>query len=192
MDNAENAVDRLIEMGYLKYVPTADVPSIRQELLDTLKRGYLDSEWDEEGVTRDRRGYPADSEDLAEGCLGEFLLLMKDVLQKEGVELYEIEDQPEDCHYEVVINGQKHLIYDEDMVENALIWAVATKRFLEIVNDLLKEAGSRERLYGISGGNDCRAILLTAEMYTFLHSPDLKIDPGWMPYPSDVIQEKEG
>ena len=32
-------------------------------------------------------------------------------------------------------------------------------------------------------------ILLTEEMYEFLQSPDLKMDPGWMPYPPDVIRK---
>lgn len=182
-------VDRLIEMGYLKYVPTSELPSIRQELIGTLKRGSLDSEWDENCVSRDRRSYPADNEDLAEGSLGEVVLLMKDVLQKEGVKLRSVEDDFQDDSYDVVVNGERHLIYDADMLENSLIWGVAIKRLLEIVNGLLEHAGSKERLYGISGGNDGRAIFLTDEMYRFLQLPDLKIDPSWMPYPAKAIRD---
>jgi hypothetical protein len=188
MDHVEQAVDRLIRLGYLKYVPTSEVQLIQHELIATLRRGYLDSEWDEECVSRDRRSYPADSEELAEGRLGEALLMMKDVLQREGVRLQTVADNPQDESYEVVVNGQPYPIYDADMLENALIWGVATKRFLEIVNGLLEGARSRERLYGVYGGNDGRAILLTEEMHKLLRSPDLKIDPGWMPYVSDVIR----
>jgi hypothetical protein len=189
MDPIERAAERLIELGYVKYVPRAAIPAVRQEMIGTLRRGYLDSEWDEECVSRDRRGYPADSEELAEGRMGEFLLLLKDVLQVEGVRLRSVEDDIDGQHYDLLVNSERHPIYDADLLENGLIWGVATKRFLEIVNHLLRRAGSKERLYGIYGGNDGRAVLLTREMYHLLHSPDLKIDPGWMPYPPDVIRQ---
>jgi hypothetical protein len=188
MDHVEGAVGRLIELGYLKYVSPAEIPAIREEMLGTLRRGYLESAWDEKCMSRDRRGYPADSEELAEGRLGEFLLLMKDVLRQEGVRLQSVEDDPQDDRYEVLVNGLRQLIYDADALKNGEIWAVAAKRLLEIVNDLLTQAGSQERLYGVYGGNDASVLLLTAEMYRLLHSPELKIDPGWMPYPPDAIR----
>jgi hypothetical protein len=187
--DAERAVDQLIGMGYLKYVPPSEVASIREELIGTLRRGYLESEWDKECVSRDHRSYPADSEELAEGCLGEVLLLMKDVLQKEGVQLRSVEEDVQDYHYVVVVNGRRHLIYDTDILNQGNSWGVAAKRLLELVNDLLKQAGSKERLYGIYGGNDGRVILLTEEMYGLLHAPELKVDPGWMPYTPDAIRD---
>jgi hypothetical protein len=188
MDHEERAVDRLIELGYLKYVAPAEKPSIRQELLSTLRQGYLDSAWDRQCISRDRRSYPADSEELAEGRMGDFLLSMKAVLQTVGVQLESIEDDVDDQHYDLLVNGERHAVYDADVLANAWIWVVATKRFLEIVNELLKRVGSKERLYGIYGGNDGRVILLTDEMYELLHAPDLKIDPGWMPYPPVAIR----
>jgi hypothetical protein len=186
--DVETAVDRLIGMGYLKYVPPCFAAAIRDQLINTMRRGYLESTWDDECVSKDRRNYPADSEDLAEGCLGEFLWLLKDVLHEEGVRLQAVQDDPQDDRYEVLVNGRRHLIYDADTLENGNIWGVAAKRFLEIVNDLLKQASSKERLYGIYGGNDGRVILLTEEMYEFLHAPELKIDPQWMPYPPEAIR----
>jgi hypothetical protein len=56
-------------------------------------------------------------------------------------------------------------------------------------------AGARRRkprlgfAVGIYGGNDGRAVLLTEKMYDLLHSPDLKIDPRWMPYPPHGIRK---
>src|SRR5262249_31883132 len=141
--NAESAVDRLVEMGYLKYVPPSDVATLREELLGTLRHGYLETGWDREGVSRDRRSYSADSEELAEGRLGEFLLRMKDVFLKEGVQLQSVEDDPQDFHYEVVVNGRRHLIYDADTLKNGDSWGIATKRLLEIANALLRQAGSK-------------------------------------------------
>jgi len=187
--DAETAVDRLIAMGYLKYVPPSEVTGIRGQLIGTLRRGYLDSEWDRRCVSGDRRGYPADGEDLAEGWLGESLLLMKDVLQKEGVTLQSVEDDPQDDRYEVVVNGRRHLIFDAGTLKPGNSWAVAAKRLLEIVNELLGEAGSEERLYGIYGGNEGRVVLLTGGMYQLLHSPGLKLDSWWMPYPPAAIRD---
>jgi hypothetical protein len=62
-------------------------------------------------------------------------------------------------------------------------------RLLEIVNELLGEAGSEERLYGIYGGNEGRVALLTGGMYRLLHSPGLKLDPRWVPYPPTAIRD---
>jgi hypothetical protein len=192
MGHIEHAVDRLIELGYLKYVAPAEKPSIREELIDALRRGYLDSAWDKNCVSRDRRSYFADSEDLAEGCLGKCLLAMEGVLQREGVQLLAVEDGVQDWSYDVIVNGHRHCIYDDEIMEHGNTWGVSTKRFLEIVNGLLEEAGSKERLYAIYGGNEGRVILLTEEMYQFLHSPDLNIDAKWMPYPSTAIRDDGG
>jgi hypothetical protein len=69
-------------------------------------------------------------------------------------------------------------------------WALSLKRFLEVVNELLQRAGSEERLFGIYGGNDGRAILLTEEMHEYLGSLPW-IDRRWMPYPSSTIDTGE-
>jgi hypothetical protein len=52
-------------------------------------------------------------------------------------------------------------------------WAVSLKRFLGIVNGLLQRAGSRERLFGIYGGDAGRAVPPTEEMHQ---------DPGGLPW----------
>jgi hypothetical protein len=62
------------------------------------------------------------------------------------------------------------------------------QRYQEPRRPLLKQAGSKERRYGIYGGNDGRVMLLTEEMYGLLHVPDLKIDLRWLPYPPDAIR----
>lgn len=183
---AEEGADRLIEMGYFKFLPPSEFEMARQELIESLSNGYLDTEWNEELVSRDKRSYGADNEDLAEGSMGEFLLLMKDVLRLEGVTLESVEDDCDGDAYHLSINGQRVLVYDSTAAGGE-IWGIAIKRFLEIVDELLQNAGSKERLYGIYGGNDGRCILLTDEMYALLQTPDLQIDAGWMPYRSTVV-----
>ena len=107
---------------------------------------------------------------------------MKLVLEREGVKLDTVVDDFSDHKYEVVINGQRHLIYDGEALASANIWSVALKRLLEIVSGLLEQAGSSERLYGLYGGNDGRVILLTAEMADYIESLGDVLDSGWMPY----------
>jgi hypothetical protein len=180
-------LQRLIDMGYLKYVPGPEREAVKQQLLSSMKHGIIESDWGQDCVACDRRGYPADNEDLAEGCVGEFLLLMKDVLAQEGVRLESVEDDFQDDHYDVLVNGERFLVYGTP-VENS--WAVSLKRFLEIVNGLLQRAGSRERLFGIYGGNDGRTILLTEEMHQYLGTLPW-IDRGWMPYTPSTVDTGE-
>lgn len=183
----EAIVDRLIEMGYLKYVSDARKDEVRGQLIETMRQNFLDSDWDDKCISADKRTYGADSEELAEGRIGEFILEMKEVLEREGVRLGDVQDEYGDEQYNVVINGTRHLIRTQDVAESTDIWASALKRHLEIVNELLKTANSRERLYAIYGGNDGRVILLTEEMNEYLHSLGDRIDRRWMPYPAEAI-----
>ena len=185
---AEKVVDRLIGMGYLRFVPESQRADLRLQLVGTVATNYLDSEWNEACVSADNRGYPADNEDLAEGQVGATILLMKPVLAQEGVKLDTVVDDFGDEKYEVVINGQRHLIYDSEALASANIWSVALKRLLEIVNGLLEEAGSSERLYGVYGGNDGRVMLLTPEMYDFIESLGDVLDSGSMPYSAESVE----
>jgi hypothetical protein len=189
MIEVEEAVDQLIGMGYLKYTPESEHGAARREMMDSLSRGYLDTKWDSTCVSRDRRSYSADSEDLAEGQIRELLRSMKEVLQAEGVRLDAVKDHFEEDRYELLINGRPYSIYDSRIADLAGSWDIATRRTLEIVNELLIAAGSCERLYGIYGGNDGRVILLTEEMHNLLKAPDLKIDPRWLPYPPTAIPD---
>lgn len=130
----------------------------RRQLVASLTQGYLGTEWNEDCVSRDKRAYPADSEELAEGRVGEFVTLMRNVPNREGVLFESIEDDFQDEAYAVVIDGQRQLIHDASTLGTWDSRTVSTKRFLEIVNGLLRQAGSSEKLYGIYGDNDGRAI----------------------------------
>ena len=43
-----------------------------------------------------------------------------------------------DKYHDLIVNGKRHRIYDTDMLDHAMIWGVAIKRLLEIVNGLMK------------------------------------------------------
>jgi hypothetical protein len=183
----EEAVDRLIGMGYFKFLPRSEHEKARQELVAAVGHGYLGTEWDKNCVSRDKRTYPADSEELAEGRTGEIIALMQDALSCEGVLLHSIEDDFRDEQYDVVIDGRRYRIHDTNILATWGSWTIAAKMLLEIVSGLLRAAGSSEQLYGIYGGNDGRAILLTADMYDFVKSSGFITDLREMPYPASAI-----
>ncbi len=184
---AEEAVDHLIGLGYFRFLPESEHGIARQELVAALGHGYLGTEWDKNCVSRDKRTYPADSEELAEGRTGEIIVLMQDVLSREGVLLRSVEDDFQDEQYDVVIDGRRYRIHDTSILATWGSWTIAAKRLLEVVTELLGTAGSSEQLYGIYGGNDGRAILLTAEMYDFVKWSGLITDLREMPYPASAI-----
>ncbi|HEX2947891.1 MAG TPA: hypothetical protein VHT96_18285 [Clostridia bacterium] len=70
-----------------------------------------------------------------------------------------------DKHYIIKVNGENYTIYNEEELESADIWELSTVRSFTIVNCLLKEARSNERIFWLYGGNDLRAIFLTDEQY---------------------------
>ena len=179
----KSVVDRLQSLGYLKYVDPQGIPAVRAQMEDSIDRGFLDTEWDDDSVSADRRSYPADAEELAEGNFGEVLNLMTAVLHREGVRLDSVEDDFTEDHYSVIVNAAPHVIWSRAEVSNRNLWAIATRRCLELVNGLLQKANSAERLWGVYGGNDGRFLFLTPEMHGVLSQPALKLDRKGMPYP---------
>jgi hypothetical protein len=95
-------------------------------------------------------------------------------------------DEFGDEKYQVVINGQPHLIYEGDGGDDS--WTLSLKRLLEIVNGLLDEAGSAERLYAIYGGNDGRVILLAPDMLVYIESIGDVLDHRWIPQRVEQIE----
>lgn len=187
---AEEVVDRLIGMGFLTFVAEPQRATIRSQLVQSATQRHLDSEWDDNGVSADRRGYPADNEKLAEGQVGAAIVLMKPVLEMEGVKLESVLDDFSDERYQVEINGKPHLIYDRNAVEPGKTAGVALTRLLEIVSKLLEQAGSNERLYGSYSGNDGRVILLTPEQHAYFRSLAGVLDYRWMPYPAGEVEDR--
>ncbi|APZ93297.1 hypothetical protein Fuma_02914 [Fuerstiella marisgermanici] len=189
-EDAEQAVSQLIQLGFLKYLPETAHDVVRAQLIESVRNNYLDSEWDDECVSADKRSYPADAENLAEGDVGKCLRGMRAILSTEGVSLNAVEDRFTDSHkrYEVWINGTPHLIYDLNEISMEEIWGEAFRRLIQIVNLFLEEAGSNERLFGIAGGNDGRVIFLTPTMHELLVEKGDIFDERWTPVTGDDLR----
>ncbi|WP_417737761.1 hypothetical protein [Rosistilla oblonga] len=188
--DAEAIVEKLIALGFLKFTPETSRKAVRQQLIESVRNNYLESEWDDDCVSSDRRSYSADAEDLAEGDVGNCLRQMSEVLSHEGVILESVEDVFTDEHkrYEVSINRASHLIYDLNETSIEDIWLVSFRRLVGIVNSLLIEDGSSERLFGLYGGNDARVILLTESMHDLIRENTDIFDEGWIPMAENDIR----
>jgi hypothetical protein len=167
------ALQKLIDLGYLKYVPDRDQQAVKEEILTSMKRGVIGSAWDSTEVAHDRRSYPVDLEDLAHGGIGKHLTLMKDVFTAEGCCFNSLVDDYRKSdggvHYEVLVNGERFMISWDDADDDNLR-RIALQTLLTIGNRLLQEAESKEKLVGISLGDTGRTMFLTQDMLSYLYS----------------------
>ncbi|MHA3770833.1 hypothetical protein ACXR0O_04775 [Verrucomicrobiota bacterium sgz303538] len=128
----------------------------------------------------------ADAEDLAEGGVGEFLLRIRPFLTAQGVTFPEFEDEVAPDGYVIRIGETLYRIYDENEMgrdltggQPGLIWGLSMARAFGIVNDLLENAGSPERVYAVNGGNDLQAFFLTPELFHLITDhPEASSDYG--------------
>lgn len=184
---AEEVVDRLIAMGYLKFVDEPQKNRVRGQLIDAATQRHLDNAWDDARVAADRRGYPAAANDLAKGKIGATILLMKPVLEREGVKFDSVEDEFVGDQYRVVINGEPHVICEGDAATRTDAASVVLHRLLAIVNDLLDQAGSRERLFVVGVGESGRVTLLTDEMQDYIESIGDVLEYAWIPRTAEEL-----
>lgn len=166
-------IRRLAQMGFYKYT---DIQIVEELKGKSRKSGYIF--WDET-----QRIFMSDAEDLAEGFIEPFYMKMEPFLSKEGVRIQHYEQSINE-KYEIAINGQKYLIYDDKTDNPFDIWEMAANRTFAVINILLREAGSKERLYSLYGGNDLYAVFLTDEMFEAINQANFikKIDkPAYIP-----------
>ncbi|MCU0492885.1 MAG: hypothetical protein MUD01_14940 [Chloroflexaceae bacterium] len=169
--NAQAFLDRLEAHGYYRYAALAFIPQLKQEA--RLSGRLLG--WQDTG-----RVYHADSEDLAEGCAWEFLERLCPFLYRLGVPKFVISQVfDNDVDYTVTVNDQTYTILtvaEETHLELNQRWRLGTERTFTIVNDLLEQAGSDERVYQLFDGNDTHAIFLTPQLYYLIKESHLLPD----------------
>jgi len=164
-------MDRLEQLGFYRYVPAGQVAACKSKDVNASSPFTSESS----------RVYLADAEDLAEGGVQGFLMELRPFLHRLGVKITAVSQQFDaERDYVVSVNGTSHLIYSAQQAESWESWEQASRQAFTIVNRLLEQAGSAERLYRLYGGNDCQAVLLTPEMYAVIKESGL-VDQGEMP-----------
>ena len=175
----QSFVAELDARGYFK--------SLAPEQAQALKSDFLEHGW-LAVFSESHRLYHADAEDLAEGGISAFIRKVEPFLTAQDVRVPELRDEYTDKGYTVRVAGISYLIYDtEDLQRDTpgnepdRIWGLAMTRGFEIIDQLLEAAGSPERLYAISGGNDLFALFLTPELHRIISEhPDA--NPKDVPY----------
>jgi hypothetical protein len=171
--------DRLEVLGFFRYAPVEAVAALKQDFEESRWKAIF-------GQTG--RLFHADAEDLAEGGVGDFLRKIEPFLNANGIALTHVEDDVSEQGYSVTVNGTRTRIFDTDELHQretqkqpGLIWGLSGARAFAIVNGLLEEAGSEERLYAVNGGNDLFGFFLTQALREAICCyPGIK--PGARPY----------
>jgi hypothetical protein len=157
-------VSKLEELGYFVGLSPTAAQALKQEIDRTGWNAIFEDS---------HRLFRADAEDLAEGEVGRLLREVSPFLAAQGVTLPAIEDDVSDNCYTVKVGGVDYLMYDADELQQDSIWALASARGFGIINELLVAADSREKAYGINGGNDLFLIFLTPGLYqAIMDHPD--------------------
>ncbi|MEH7123495.1 hypothetical protein V7149_13015 [Bacillus sp. JJ1503] len=156
----------LTELEALGFYKHADNQLVEELKKRSNKTGYLF--WNET-----QRMYKSDAEDLAEGFIGQFFKEIAPFLIKEGITIESYEQSHTGDTYEIIVNHKRFLILDDKIDNHLVLWELATNRTFSVVNLLLHEAGSNERLYSLYGGNDLFAIFLTKKMYETIRKSKL-------------------
>jgi hypothetical protein len=111
------------------------------------------------------REFLADAEDLAEGGVAEFLNEIGLFLRRQGVQISKAtkdEMHEEGEGYWVTVNGHRHRMATAQECQLPP-WEIVSANCFSLVDKLLTEAGSGERIYCLYfGGNDQKAVFLNA------------------------------
>jgi len=173
--DSNSIINSLKNLGYFKYVSSTELSHVLTQARNNLEKGLeisLSDNPDIDPMYLDYRMYNADAEDLAEGGIGELLEKMRPLHKNIGANS-SIRDDKTSEKYDVVINDKRYSIFTAETIGSFDSWEIAFVRFLNITNELLKNANSQERLYGMYGGNDGIVIFLTEDLYQFITENNL-------------------
>ena len=106
----------------------------------------------------------ADSEEFAEGGIGEWLDEHQDALAKYGFTFQSHKDRCHEHGYDFVLDGTEHTVYTQQQLENDNIWEIATRFVQQMINTQLRAKGIETRAYLFYGGNDGQIAMLTPQM----------------------------
>jgi hypothetical protein len=134
-----------------------------------------------------KRNHHVDAERLAEGGVLRFISQIEPFLLDQ-LRLKELEtgEETNTQGWIVTLCDEEQLIYSEEESSMDDLWERATARTFELVNRVLKSAGSQERAYALYGGNDLEAVFLTHEMFGVIK--DSKLPLKLKPY--ETVNQK--
>ncbi|HMQ10053.1 MAG TPA: hypothetical protein PKC21_07870 [Oligoflexia bacterium] len=137
IDIKDDRIERLLELGFFKYVDN----QVDQELYDYFK----DNNYELFDVVE--REFFAEYEHIAEGGAFDLLKSIQPHLKINGVKLKKLRQvyEPEKHGYRIYIADKEYIMWTADEAKNS--WEFAFTRIVELINSLLQEAGSKEKLF---------------------------------------------
>ena len=153
-------VEGLEKLGFYKYVDESKCEELKKEFIVGTALFTIDT----------GRVFFADAENLAEGGVGDFIKGVSPYLNNQGVKDIILEECFEsDQDYTIDVNTKRYLIYK--CTDSGLdMWKKSTVMALFIINRLLEDVNSSERIYLLYGDNDGIAVFLTPQQHTFICS----------------------
>ncbi len=110
----------------------------------------------------------ADSEEFAEGGIGEWLDEFRDELAQYGFTFQSHEDHCDEQGYDFVLDETRYTVYTEQQLQQhgkaTNIWEIATRFVQQMINTQLRSKGIETRAYRFYGGNDGQLAMLTPQM----------------------------
>jgi heme/copper-type cytochrome/quinol oxidase subunit 2 len=166
-------VDTLTSLGYFKYTDTKNLGTLKKEIervFDKVKVLTTISEEKKPFQCYCYRLYSCDGETLFElGGVEDYLRDIKPTFDKLKIPLQWKDDHFSDdaTKHSIIINDKKYFPFKGDP-NDLRAWGIATKNFVEIINDQLIIHNSDERVYPILFNNDGHIIFLTEKQYHFV------------------------
>ena len=169
----QSFVDTLTELGYFKYTDTKNLDTLKKEIENVFDKVKVLTTLSYENPRFQPfcyRLYSCDGETLFElGGIEDYLNDIKPTFDKLNIPLQWKEDYfSEDAkEHSIVINQKKYFLFKGDP-NDLRAWGIATKNFVEIINDQLTVHNSDERVYPILFNNDGHIIFLTDKQYNYV------------------------
>ena len=130
----------------------------------------------------------ADSEEFAEGGIGEWLDENSEALAKRGFTYESHEDHCDESGYGFVLDGDKQTVYTEKQLQSENIWEIATIFVQRMLNTQLRNKNLETRAYLFGGGNDGFVALITPSIANAIIQSGL-LDQRDQPYRLDTPDE---
>ena len=169
----QSFVDTLTELGYFKYTDTQNMDSLKKEIASIFDQHKVLTTVSYEKPPFQSfcyRLYSCDGETLFElGGVEDYLKDIKPTFDKLNIPLHWKDDHfsQDATEHSIVINDKKYFPFKGEP-NDLRAWGIATKNFVEIINDQLIINNSDERVYPILFNNDGHIIFLTDKQYQFV------------------------
>ena len=172
--NGQNVIDTLTALGYFKYTAPENLDTLKNEMKNIYDQYKVLTTINYEKPPFEpfcRRLYVCDGETLFElGGVVDYLKDIKPTFDKLNIPLNWKDDYFSDdaTEHTIVINNKKYIAFKGDP-DDPQAWGIATKNFVEMINDQLAINNSDERVHPILFNNDGRIIFLTKPQYDFIY-----------------------